>query len=194
MGAFYVTYTLRGTNQTSVLRFLAGRRTFVSPEQNGLIVVFDEDHNSHQEEHISILATRLSAGLLIPVLAVKNHDSDVLWYQLYNEFGKLADAYNSTPHYWFPTAPPSPPEGGDAKLLCAAFGAGDIAEIQNILQASGKRYPDATVRHADLARALKFPSFFVASAFGNISDGYLPRGLSVEDLRNSSAASYRLSI
>lgn len=186
MGAFYTTYTLRGIDQRAVVVGLAGRKVFVSPERNGNVVVFDEDRYSRHRKAIAPLLERLSGNFLAPVLAVQNHDSDILRYQLYID-GKVADEYNSTPNYWSTMTRASSPEGGDAKVLCAAFKWGDSAEIEEILRASWKRYPDATDRHLDLVRALNLPGFAVASRFGTISEGYLPKGLSAEDLADASA-------
>lgn len=104
-----------------------------------------------------------------------------MWYQLY-ENGTLTDHYNSTPDYWTPKAELSPPEGGDAKRLCEAFGFGDVAEVERILRMSCEECPVAEERHADLTRVLNLPSFAVGYGFSAVADGYLPEGLSADDL------------
>jgi hypothetical protein len=181
MGAFYVNYTVKLADQKSVVQALSGRKAFVSPEWNGFTVVFDEQSDNQDQEAIATLAGQLSASLQSTVLTLLNHDSDILWYQLY-ESGTLSDQYNSTPDYWSSKSELSPPEGGDAKRLCAAFKCNQITEVERILRASWERYPDATDRHADLVRVLNLPSFTVGYGFGAIARGYLPEGLSAESL------------
>ena len=46
MGNFYTNYTLRGPSQEAVVKAMAGRAAFVTPEQNGCVVVFDEKSDS----------------------------------------------------------------------------------------------------------------------------------------------------
>jgi hypothetical protein len=184
MGAFYVNYTVKGADPNSVVRALAGRKAFVSPEQSGCVVVFEEESDKQNEGGIARIAAHLSASLQTTVLVVLNHDSDILWYQLY-EGGTLIDQYNSTPGYWSPKSEPSPPEGGDAKRLCRAFNCGDSAEVEQILRMSWKEYPDAGKRHADLCRILNLPIFAVGYGFRAVSQGYLPEGLPAEALTTS---------
>jgi hypothetical protein len=119
------------------------------------------------------------------VLAVLLHDSDILWYQLYED-GKLLDQYNSMPGYWSGSAN-EPPHGGDAAKLCAAFGCKEPDAVERILRATLKEYPDAIGRHADLVRVLGLPDFAVGYGFEGISKGYLPNGLSTESMIASKA-------
>lgn len=181
MGAFYVNYTVKGADQQSVVRALSGRRAFVSPERDGFTVIFDQQSDNQDQDAIAMLAGQLSADLQRTVLALLVHDSDILWYQLY-ENGTLVDQYNSTPDYWSSKSELSPPEGGDAKRLCSAFKCNDIAEVERILRASYEEYPDATDRHADLVRLLNLPAFAVGYGFGAIAQGYLPEELAAESL------------
>ena len=62
------------------------------------------------------LGTRLSLEFGCPVLAVLNHDDDILWYQLF-ENGKLADEYDSTPGYFDATAEPSIRREASAEIV-----------------------------------------------------------------------------
>ena len=181
MGAFYVNYTIKGADQKSVLSALVGRKAFVSPEQNGAVVVFDQESDKQDQKAIAKLATHLSTALHCIVFPVLVHDSDILWYQLYKG-GSLIDQYNSTPDYWSAKSEPSPPEGGDAKELCGVFNCGDIAEVERILRMSWREYPDAGKRHADLSRVLNLPDFAVGYGFRAVAQGYLPEDLSAEAL------------
>ena len=184
MGAFYVNDTVKLANQESVIKALAGRKAFVSPEHSGAVVVFDQQSDSQDETAIAELAMHLSTALRCTVFAVLVHDSDVFWYQLYQD-GKLSDQYNSTPDYWSDEAESSDPEGGDAARLCAAFHSGEVAAVENILRASEEDYPDAMDRHADLVRALHLPDYAVGYGFQDALRGDLPNGLSSENMAAS---------
>jgi hypothetical protein len=184
MGNFYTNYTVRGPSQRSVAAALAGRSAIVTPAQDGCVTVFDEESDDQDSAVITELALHLSRELRCPVLAVLNHDDDILWYQLYLT-GELADEYDSTPGYFDPSAEPSAPAGGDAQKLCTAFGVNNTAEVESVLRKSSfddGGYTFEIERHADLARALGIPAFCVAAGFRYVSDGELPEGLAEEDL------------
>jgi hypothetical protein len=184
MGNFYTNYTLRGPSQQAVAAALAGRTAIVTPAQDGCVVVFDEQSDEQDSAVITELASRLSRELRCPVLAVLNHDDDILWYQLYLS-GELADEYDSSPGYFDASAEPSAPAGGDAQKLCSAFDASDVAAVESILRKSSYDeggYAFAFERHADLARALGIPSFGVGAGFRYVSDGELPEGLDEDSL------------
>jgi hypothetical protein len=193
MGAFYVNYTVKGFDQKAVVRALSGRKAFVTAERNGYIFVFDKEADAQNQEAIAKLAEQLSASLQSTLLTVLNHDSDILRYQLY-EGGGLSEECNSTPDYWSPKLRPSPPKGGDAMRLCAAFNCHDIAEVERILRVSWKHYPDATGRHSNLVRVLGLPSLAIRYGFGAIAQGHIPEGLSVEDLTVSITAAAPSSV
>jgi hypothetical protein len=184
MGNFYTNYTLRGPSQQAVAKALAGRSAIVTSERDGCVVVFDEQSDDQNSEIISDLAHDLSSELRCPVLAVMNHDDDILWYQLYLN-GELADEYDSCPSYFDPEAEPSGPAGGDAQKLCAAFDSSNVTEVERILRKSSfdqDGYVFAIERHTELARALGLPPFAVGGGFSYVSDGEIPEGLSEDDL------------
>ncbi len=184
MGNFYTNYTLRGPTQQAVAKAMEGRSAFVTPAQNGCVVVIDEQSEEQDQSAICELAASLSQKLDCPVLAVLNHDDDILWYQLYVS-GELTDEYDSTPGYFDPSAEPSPPSGGDAEKLCAAFGTGKIAEVETVLRKPSfddDGYTFAFERHGDLARALGISSFGVGAGYGYVAGGELPDGLQADEL------------
>lgn len=80
MGNFYVNYTLRGPSQADVAKALAGRRARVTPMHKNCVVAFDEASDSQNRNEIVKLAAKLSKKLKCAVLAVLNHDDDILWY------------------------------------------------------------------------------------------------------------------
>lgn len=175
MGNFYTNYTLRGPSQQSVARALAGRSAIVTPVQDNCVIVFDEESDEQNDEVIAELASQLSGQLRCPLLAVLNHDDDILWYQLYLN-GELVDEYDSTPGY-FEGGPGAGPEGGDAKRLCAAFDSKAIQEVENILRKqSSDGYTFAVERHEELIAALRIPSFAIGG-FRQIDGGEFPESL-----------------
>ena len=187
MGGFYTNYTLRGPSQKAVVGALAGRKAIASPESSGCVVAYDEASDDQDGEAIAALASHLSGTLHCPVLAVLDHDDDILWYQLYED-GKLTDEYDSTPGYFDPSAEPSAPAGGDAARLCRAFGAADVAAVEAILRKStfdADGYAFAHERHADLVRALGIPEFAVLKAYASFERGEIPDGFSAQDFVSS---------
>jgi hypothetical protein len=190
MGNFYTNLTLRGPSQQAVAAELKGRSAFVTPPVNGCVVVFDQQSDEQDPKVLSGLGSRLSKKLSCPVLAVMNHDDDVLWFQLYTS-GKLADEYNSSPGYFDGDAGPSEPEGGNAEALCRAFGSTKQEQVQAALRKpsfTDDGYAFAIERHADLAGALNLPSYAVGAGFQYVAQGELPEGLTEGDLLKVGAA------
>ena len=184
MGNFYVNYTLRGPSQQAVADALAGRLAIVTPAMNDFVVVFDQMSDSQEQDAIVELGKRLSRELQCVVLAVLNHDDDILWYKLWHR-GEVIDNYDSTPGYFDVSAELSTPIGGDAHKLCAAFGATNVTEVERILRSGSsddEGYIFAIERHADLARALEMPQFGVGGSYGSISAGELSEGLDKNEL------------
>jgi hypothetical protein len=187
MGGFYTNYTLRGPSQQAVAAALVGRKAIVTPESNGCVVAYDEASDDQDMDCIAELALRMSSSLRCPVLAVLDHDDDILWYQLY-ENGELTDEYDSTPGYFDSSAEPSPPAGGKAERLCAAFGASDVGAVEAVLRKSSfddDGYVFAHERHADLVRALGLPEFAVLKAYASFERGEYPDGLTAKDMMSS---------
>jgi hypothetical protein len=91
VGNFYTNHTVRTTDQAAVVKVLAGRRAYVSPPSHGAVVVFDQEMMD-----VETLGADLSGELHCPVLAIMNHDDDILWYALF-ENGAKTDEYDSTP-------------------------------------------------------------------------------------------------
>lgn len=177
MGNFYVNYTLRGLSQQDVAAAVADRRARVTPVHNNCVVVFDEASDSQNATIIGDLASKLSRKFACPVLAVLDHDDDILWYQLY-EKGELTDEYDSTPGYFDTDAEPSTPGGGDAARLCAAFG-GDAATVDTVLRGG---YVFAFERHAAMVQALGISDYAVGTSYESFDCDELPEGLAAHDV------------
>jgi hypothetical protein len=157
----------------------------VSPSHNGCVVAFDAA-TEQDVDGAGSLAKDLSHRLQCVVLAVSNHDDDILWYQLF-ERGQLVDDYDSTPGY-FEATEPSPPAGGDARKLCTAFGVpGAAPRVEPILRKSlftgdDGGYVFGVERHLDLVHALGIPEFAVGTSYDYLDSGEFPEGLSPADM------------
>lgn len=185
MGAFYTNITLKGPAQAEIVELLEreGMDAFVSPTSNGCTVVFDE-RSETRSEALSELAMRLSDVFSCPALAVLVHDSDILMTFLF-EAGKLTDEYNSAPDYFDDDGDGSPPSGGNASRLSAAFGRAEREnEVRAILQshvpydevedAIGNPYLFAENRHHALVEALGLPVWSVSMGYRYLATGEMP--------------------
>lgn len=184
MGNFYVNYTLHGVTQTAVAAALSGRRCFVTPAIHDSIIAFDEESDGQDQQVISSLAAELSRKLRCPVLAVLNHDDDILWFQLFHS-GDLQDQYDSAPGYFDPNAEPAAPSGGDVTKLCEAFPSASAPEVEQVLRKSSfddDGYAFAFQRHGDLVTALGTSPFAVGVSYASFANGELPDGLSASDV------------
>lgn len=176
MGNFYVNYTLGGVKQQAVADALAGRKCMVTPPMNNSVVVYDLQSDSQDQAIISGLAKRLSGQLNCPVLAVLNHDDDILWYALYCR-GELRDEYDSSPGYF--DGDVTEPKGGDAQTLCSLFGSAQVDDVESILRSplEEAKYVFALQRHDDLVHALGISPFGVGGCYKYAEDGEIPEGL-----------------
>jgi hypothetical protein len=175
MGSFYVNFTVKAEDPESVAQTLrrAGRKAFVSPDLSGYVVVTDQEADEQNPEAIQQVGELLSGALKTSVLAVLNHDDDILCYWLF-ENGSTTDEYNSAPGYF--TGEDVQPSGGDAGRLCSVFGRKDaLAEIKNILMDQG--YIFVLDRHEALTNALELPAASVGFGFSYLEAGDAPEGI-----------------
>jgi hypothetical protein len=187
MGNFYTNFTARTPDRDAVIDTLRdmGRTAYIAPTSNGNTVVYDRECDDQSFDAIEKLGTELSSALNAPVLAILDHDDDILFYWLF-ESGQLIDDYNSCPSYFDEMADPSGPSGFDAVKLCAAFGCRqNVNRVAEILQKSSfdeDGYVFAMERHQDLAEALELPDWGVGTGYCSIEIGELPPALSKDDL------------
>jgi hypothetical protein len=178
MGSFYVNFTVKTTSD-AVVKFLGTtkRKCFVSSTPNAMTVFFDQEADSQDETVIIELGIHSSKSLAAPVLAVLNHDDDVLSYWLFDR-GDLIDQYNSCPGYFDDGS--DTPEGGNPERLCAAFFVPECAkELGAILKNTD--FVFAVERHEEIARLLKQPWPLVSLGYQNLVEGDLPKGMKHED-------------
>ncbi len=175
MGNFYVNFAVKNAEPQKVANSLKGRRAIVTPSQAGFVVVYDEQADTQAVDAIQELGALLSKDPGEPVLAVLNHDDDILCYWLFKE-GALIDAYNSAPDSFEEGAEE---QGGDAELLCATLGEGSAEEVDELLRSD---HVFAVDLHTKLGEALKLPACSIGLGFeyvrqGEIEDDAIEGGL-----------------
>jgi hypothetical protein len=181
MGLFYANMTIYRTSRLQVLSELRRlqREAFLSPMIEGHTVVFDKKLDEQDGEAIEELGKAITRSLSCSALAAVLHDDDVLYLWLFND-GEVLDNYDSSPAYFNPHAEPSPPEGGDAKLLCKAFDRLDhVDRVEQLLRADllEDELPDVPgefERHAALAAELGMPPFVAGLCYSSIAGDYVP--------------------
>jgi hypothetical protein len=181
MGHFYVNFTLKTTDSDDVADTLeqAGRSAFVTRPQGGCVVVFEEQTDSQDVNEIEEVGAMLSKQQKCPVLAILNHDDDILAYWLCDR-GQLIDSYNSAPDYFAGSMEGD--RGGDVDLLCKTLGKPAAAQpVREILE--GDDYTFAFMRHGALCAALNLPEWAVGVGYRYLEEGDFPDGLSEENLR-----------
>jgi hypothetical protein len=184
LGSFYTNIALKGPAQAEVLAYLRaqGRDAYVAPTVDTVTQVYDLASESQDPRILTALAADLSHAFACPALAALVHDDDFLVYALVVD-GAEVDQYHSAPSY-FESGPPAPPSGGDAALLCTAFGVpGAAAQVEQILREwpgpqgihLGSPYLFAQFRHRDLARALGLPERLCLLGYVYIEQGEADR-------------------
>lgn len=161
MGSFYVSFVVRDGEQAAVAAALKalGRTALVSPARDGYVYFYDAKADEQDEAEIDTLGEAISQQLDTVVLAVLNHDDDVLIYWLF-ERGAEIDRYNSFPGYFGSEEDEDDgilPQGGDAAKLVRSLGASTSAKkVHEVLRADNEReeYVFALDRHATLAQLL----------------------------------------
>lgn len=173
MGLFYANLTISGAPREPIFTHLRERavEAFVSPEVNGVTVVFERRMDEQKVAAIESLGCSLTGALNCAALAAALHDDDVLYLWLFHK-GEVADRYDSSGHL--------PPEGDDGLLICGAFGRfGHARRVRQLLHANLREkklpgIPGEQERHAALAAELGHPPFVARLGYYAIAGGYAP--------------------
>jgi hypothetical protein len=189
MGLFYSNLTAYAPERPVLLAELRRLRltAYVSPTIDGHTVVFERAMDEQNPRAIERLGRAVTRGLACSALAAVLHDDDVLYLWLFRN-GRVRDRYDSSPAYFDPHSGHRPPEGGDAKLICEAFGRPDRRErVEELLRADLlEEFPDVRgelERHAALAAELGMPWFVAGLGYSAIAGGYVAeefRGIAFE--------------
>lgn len=169
MGNFYVSFTALHSDRVAIATWLrtANRKAFVGPTSNGMTVFYDEISDSQDDSQIKHVGSTVSKDLNVTVLAVLNHDDDVLCFWLF-ENGTLVDEYNSCPGYF--SGEDETPVGGDANRLCSIFNTlSDVNQLDSILRSI--EYLFAIERHEALSNILHLPWPHACLSFRYIAEG-----------------------
>lgn len=178
MSTFYTNFAVSLSNQKAVIQAIRAQKrdAYVSEPFGNYIFVYERESDSQDDSIIKEVGSALSKRLSTPVLAVMNHDDDVICYWLFVG-GEVADSYNSDPGYFNET---DEEQGGNATLLASSFHVPKMSgQIENILRS--QEYDFAQDRHEALAAALDIPFVPSSIGFGDIDIGDLPDDLSEDD-------------
>lgn len=184
MGSFYTSHTVHGASQKELLDWLGSRPALVSKTQAGTTVVLDAACEDQDGDKLAGLAAQISRQFDCAVLAVLNHDDDVLYFELY-ESGEKTDEYNSNPAYFAENAESDEPSGGDTIRLSTVFGVADPSKLDVILRDT--EYVVATKRHHALALAMGLPLHSAGLGYKYVIEGNLPPGSPDGEYRHSKA-------
>lgn len=180
MGNFYVNYTCKGALRDAVVAALSGYEAFVV-FANDVTYITERATSEQDEQAIEKLASMLSQQLDRAVLAVLNHDDDVLKTWL-AEKGEIMDRYNSNPGYG--DGKEALPVGGDAEKIVKAFGGAKSKGLADVMHPKGEddRYMFASDCHRDICIALGVPDVAVGFAYAYVGKGELPEFVEPDDI------------
>lgn len=185
MGNFYVSFAAFGVESESLAQCLdhLSRTAFVAPSIGEVTVFYDREADGQNDKQIHLVGSGVSRDCNCPVLAVWNHDDDVLYYHLFDS-GASVSEYDSFPGYF--SDGDRTPLVADATALCRAFGRADqdtIEEVDAILTEEDD-YVFALDRHKELADQLQIPWKFACLNYSNIASGTVFDGVDVASFRH----------
>ncbi len=184
MGSFYANFTAFGIGASRVADILKGlqRDAFVASSVGDFTVFYDREADEQVEAAIVLVGSQVSQTCNCPVLAVLNHDDDILCYWLFKA-GEQITFYNSNPGYF--DDGDRTPIGVDAEALCEAFQRSDeetIDEVDAILSEE-EDYVFALDRHQALSDWLGLPWEYVCIGYNYIKSGNLMEGVNQENFQ-----------
>jgi len=199
MGNWYTNVCVKGAGQSEVVAALEelGRRAFVGPDNNGWLVVYDEECDKFDLDTLESLALTISTRLSCTALASFNADDDILWLGVY-ENGKLSTRYASD-RKQFEDAAEFPQIQDAAGVLCRIYEKPErIQKVHKILRRSHGilgllslflrirlAYVVEVARHGDLAEALGMPPGAVGLGYEYVNRGETPPSVQRDALRRT---------
>jgi hypothetical protein len=182
MGLFYSNLTVYSPARPALLDELRRLRlaAFVSPTTDGCTVVIEKALDEQDARAIERLGRAVTKGLSCSGLTAVLHDDDVLYLWLFRN-GRIRDRYDSSPAYFDARSEHCPPAGGNAKLMCEAFGRPERREQveallrADLLEGGLPGVPGEQERHAALAAALGMPWFVAGLGYSAIAGGYVAK-------------------
>src|SRR5260221_1581645 len=135
---FYANFTVNQSDRAMVASALTGRNAALIA-RGRFTLVAEEVADTQDSDAIEELAQSISAQLGALVLAVMNHDDDILMYWLVWK-GEMLDAYNSSPDYFTDATEPSGPVGGKPGLISDLCGCEDQTAVKTVLEKTSDDY------------------------------------------------------
>lgn len=179
MAKSYINTIVNGHTPAEVAEYVGNRGSaaFVSPQQNGYVVIYDRDDEILELEPFVDLTRVLSADLKCVALTTVNREGRLLWYLLYDS-GRYITGYDSRS-----SAPVK------VHRLCATFGAASSVPLAwLVLKAPRFLIRSELTRHKLLARILRLPAWSVGTGYESIESGKLPDGLSKTEIIQTGTA------
>jgi hypothetical protein len=187
--SYYTNVTLKGPTHVQIVSYLREhpREAFVSPTYPGSLTVIYDAASEAQDGTGYTFVEPISKALQCLALYVTLSDG-TLMYRLYKS-GAVIDTYDSWPGYWEEDEPDHP-VGGDAILLCEAFGRpGASMRVETIFRALAHDRDglvkfwggDESSRHYALLEVLGLP-MIADRGYDRINEGAFPDGLTEDEL------------
>jgi hypothetical protein len=185
VGNFYVNHTVKAPQARVVEVLRKERRTaYVAPTVKDWTVLCDKASDGQDPGAITDLAKKLASALKCPVVAVLNHDDDILCYWAFDESGEQVEYFNSCPDYFEGMMDDIDPEElgmdpedlepddtpiGDGKGLCQVVGKPSAAaKVKKILVEGGGM---AVMQHQELVAALGLPDCSPGAGYRYVKEG-----------------------
>jgi iron-sulfur cluster assembly protein len=186
MGNFYVNFAAHGTNRDQIVACLEDlqRNAYIAPMIKGVTVFYDREADRQDDRVITEIGSAVSMSLKCSILAVINHDDDILYYRLFQN-GVDVSEYDSCPGYF--DDGDTTPIGADAEALCIAFGRNDsdtVDEVDAVLTEE-EDYVFAMDRHKELVSWLGISWKYACMCYRNIQDGNLATGTNPDDFEKT---------
>jgi hypothetical protein len=199
MGNWYTNVAVKGAQQPNVVAVLEelGRRAYVTPEDSGWIVVYDQQTDEFDLSILESLALTLSTRLSCITLASCNADDDVLWLALY-ENGALSTRYASS-RKAFEDGEEFPKLEETAQVLARIFQKPEVKnQVWRLLRKSHGilgllrlylkfrlAYVFEIERHLELSNLLGMPRSSIGFGYTCINKGETPEGMDRDALRRT---------
>src|SRR5258708_10828039 len=181
MGNFYANLAMRGVDPDGVASVLESheRTAFIATVGDSAFI-YDERCDAQDLSESRTLARIVARERRISVLAVSNHDDDVLWIALADQRG-AANVYDSYPGYF--DGGSDQPKLSSLSRLIAAFGA-PRAELETLLRTPHGAIGLEVERHRRLMSILTMNPDAAVFGYRYVAEGELEIALPSVSLRH----------
>ena len=195
MGNWYTNVTLKNVDSLEVVKVLRalGRKSIVTPAQNGWVTVYDEECENSDLDILESLALTLTTELHCVAVPCFNADDDVLWLAVYDR-GRMTSRYASAAQM-FEDAADFPTAKDFTREACQVFNHPErTLEVERILRRGHGilgmlrilklpvPYLVEIERHLDLQVALELPPASAGLGYKYVSRGELAAGMDASQL------------